>query len=168
MKRLIYIIFFFTNFAIGQESMLYRADRKLLIDTTFQIDIYSYENLINLEKVLLPMIYNGIKYPEIARENNQEGIVIVCVSISNSINTFTFNIVKSDYEILKETTNNYFSNISDFTKEQIKPEYGTITIYIPMMFKINHNKYIETLKHNKSVTIETNDIAKQTIIIKDR
>jgi len=114
------------------------------------------------------MIYNGIKYPEIARENNQEGIVIVCVSISNSINTFTFNIVKSDYEILKETINNYFSNISDFTKEQIKPEKGMITIYIPIMFKINQNKYIETLKQNKSVTIETNDIAKQTIIIKER
>ncbi len=43
-----------------------------------------------------------------------------------------------------------------------------ITVYIPILFRINHNKYIETLKQNKSVTIEPNNIAKQTIIINDR
>lgn len=166
MKRLIYIIILFSNIAFGQESMLYKNDRKLIIDSSFQIDENSFKNVNNFEKVILPRIYNGIKYPEIARENNQEGTVIVCFSISKNIKDYTFKIVKSDCKEFDQSVTDFFKSLTDFTKEQLIPEKGNLIVYVPIVFKINQKKYLETLLKNKAVTIEANDIAPQITIIK--
>jgi hypothetical protein len=82
MKSFILIFIFLANLAYGQESLLYNSDKQLIADTTYTIDENSYNNLHSIEVVLLPNIYNNIKYPEIARENNQEGIVIVKISVN--------------------------------------------------------------------------------------
>ncbi len=60
MGRLIIFFTLFSTCAFGQRSDLYRIDRRLIADTTFQIDVDSYYNVLTLENVLLPRIYNGI------------------------------------------------------------------------------------------------------------
>jgi hypothetical protein len=153
MKNILAILLMLiSNFTFSQNSLLYRHDRRLFADTIYQIDNNSFENLANVEKVILPRIFNQIKYPEIARENNIEGRVI-----------------KSDDELFKTTVIDYFSDLlkNDFIIEQIKPDHGVLNIYMPIDFKMLKDRFEENLKKNGSVTIETNSIARQVTIIKE-
>jgi hypothetical protein len=170
MKYLLTIILFLvSNFCRPQSSLLYNGDRKLIIDSSYQIDKNSYNCLLNLEKVLLPRIYNQIKYPEIARENNEEGKVIVLIKIDSELKEKDFSIVKSDAETLLPTVIEFFKHLleNNYLLEQIKPRQGILNIYIPVEFKINKNRFEETVTKNKAVTIETNDVARQMDIIRE-
>jgi len=166
MKSFILIFIFLANLAYGQESLLYNSDRQLIADTIYTIDENSYNNLHSIEVVLLPNIYNNIKYPEIARENNQEGIVIVKISV-NKDDVFEFEIVKSDYELFGKAVKDFFSEISLTKIQQISPERDEINIYIPIVFEISEDYFMEKLKQNNSVSIGTNGIAKGCFIIKE-
>ena len=170
MKYLLTIILLLaSNFCRPQSSFLYNGDRKLIIDSSYQIDKNSYNCLLNLEKVLLPRIYNQIKYPEIARENNQEGKVIVLIKIDSELKEKDFSIVNSDAETLLPPVIEFFKHLleNSYLLEQIKPKQGILSIYIPVEFKINKNRFEETVTKNNAVTIETNDIAKQMDIIRE-
>lgn len=164
MTRLTLILLMFSTYTFGQMSNLYRADGRLKADTTFQINGDSFKNIITLEKVLLPRMYNKIKYPEIARENGNEGMIIIQLYIDNK--GFDYKIVKSNNDLLKETVVEYFDHIDKYIIDQIRPVVGSLNIYIPVIFEIQKNKFIENLKKNNSLTIETDDIAKQIIITK--
>jgi hypothetical protein len=170
MKNILAILLLLiSNFTFSQNSLLYRHDRRLIADTIYQIDNNSFGNLANVEKVILPRIFNQIKYPEIARENNVEGRVIILLTIdSNGIHR-TFSIIKSDDELFKTTVIDYFSDLlkNDFIIEQIKPDHGVMNIYLPIDFKILKDRFEENLKKNRSVTIETNSIARQVTIMKE-
>jgi len=150
--------------AFGQKSNLYRDDGKLIADTTFQINGDSYKNIMTLEKVLLPRMFNEIKYPEIARENGTEGMIITQLFIDNK--DFYYKIVKSDNDFLKKSVVDYFDHLDKYVINQIRPSEGSLIVYIPIVFKIQKERFIENLKKNSSLTIETTDIAKQTDIIK--
>jgi hypothetical protein len=168
-NNLAILLLLISNFSFSQNSVLYRPDRKLIADTIYQIDNNSYQNLGKVEKVILPRIYNQIKYPEIARENNFEGRVIILLSIDSNVNQRTFSIIKSDNELFKTAVIDYFSDLvkNDFIIEQVKPDHGVLNIYLPIDFKMLKDRFEENLKKNKSVTIETNSIAKQVTIIRE-
>jgi hypothetical protein len=166
---LIILLLLVTNTCFSQRSLLYNKERKLKCDSSYEIDNNSYNSLPNLEKVLLPRIYNQIKYPEVAVENNQEGKIIVLLKIDSELKEKAFSIVKSNPESLLPPVKEFFGQLieNNYLLEQIKPKQGMLSIYIPIEFKINKNRYEETIKMNKTVTIETNDVAKQTDIIKE-
>ena len=163
-QLLIYILILTAMNAVGQQSNLYRFDKKLIADTTFQIDDFSYQNEIIVEKVLLPGLYNNIKYPEIARESFIEGIVIVQIIIDKK--DFKYQIVKGDNNILCTPIKDYFNSLDKYWIEQIRPTNGILNMYIPIEFKIQRNKFVDNLKNHSLLRIETNDIAPQCGFIK--
>jgi hypothetical protein len=164
MGRLIIFFILFSTCAFGQRSDLYSVDRKLIADTTFQIDEDSYNNVLTMEKVLLPRMFNRIIYPEIARETAIEGKVIVQVFVDQK--DFKYKIVKSDNDYLKVPVIDYFDHLDKYVIDQIRPSKGIFNIYIPIEFKIQKDQFSENLRKYNSLTIETKDIAKQTDIIK--
>ena len=161
MKKLIYIILFISNIAFGQESMLYNSNRKLNIDTTIQINEHSYNNLHFIEKALLPRIYHSLEYPEISRENNQQGIVIVKI-IADEQNNFAFEIAKPTFNLLENEVIIFFENIPEYIVRQISPDEGEINIFIPIIFEIDENYFLDKLKQKGAVSIEVNGITKET------
>jgi hypothetical protein len=164
MGRLIIFLILFSTCAFGQQSNLYCVDKKLIADTTFQIDEDSYNNVLTLEKVLLPRMFNRIIYPEIARENAIEGKVIVQIFVDQK--DFKYKIIKSDNDYLKVPVIDYFDHLDKYVIDQIRPSKGYFNIYIPVEFKIQKDQFSENLRKNNSLTIETKDIAAQTDIIK--
>jgi hypothetical protein len=164
---LIVLLLAISDICHSQSSVLYNGNRKLIVDSTFQIDDNSFKYLNNLEKVLLPRIYNQIKYPEIARENNEEGVVIVLINIDSELKTNSFSIEKTKFESLLPPIKEYFQLLLENKNllSQFKPDQWKLSIYIPIEFKINKNKFKESIKKNKTVTIETNDIARQVFIV---
>ncbi|MDO3644929.1 energy transducer TonB [Mucilaginibacter sp. L3T2-6] len=164
MRRLIVSLLLFANTALAQNSMLYNNHRKLMIDTSFTISTETYRNIRTIEKVLLPVIFNNIKYPEVARQNGERGTVIVQLTIDNKSMLYTYKIVKSDLEIFNPPVNQLFKNLSKYVRDAICPAGQSINIYIPVRFFLNQDNFEKTLKLNHSVTIEANDTAPQNVI----
>jgi outer membrane biosynthesis protein TonB len=125
----------------------------------------SFSNIVNIEKVLLPKMYNGIKYSALARENDVEGIVIVRLSIAANGQNYTAKVVKSDSEELSKTALNFFNNLSDYTKSEISPQKGEITIFLPVKYEILKDEYNNMLNKNHSVTIRAHPSAPVTTIV---
>ena len=165
MNKLILFFILISTSTFGQQSSLYRVDKKLIADTTFQIDDDSYKNTIALEKVLLPRMYNRINYPEIARETGAEGIIIVQVFVDQK--DFKYKIVKSNNKYLEIPVIEYFDHLDNYVINQIRPIKGFLKIYIPIVFKIQKDQFLDSLNKHGSVAIEIKDIAKQTDIIKN-
>ncbi len=165
MKFLSLIFVLITNIVLAQSSNLYRKDGKLFVDTTFSIPQQSLKMADRLEKVLLPYIYNTLKYPEINREVNVEDDIIVELRLGSDAGNTDYRIAKSKTDYFTKYLLTYFKSLPDFLIEQISPQKGVLQIYIPLKFIINRNRLKETLKLNKALTIEANEVAPQSIII---
>ena len=165
MNRLILFLILYSNCVFGQKSNLYRADKKMIADTIFQIDNYSYNNALIIEEVLLPRIYNKINYPELARENGIEGMVIVQILANQK--DFKYKIVRTDNLILSSPIIEYFDHLDGYLIDQIKPSKGFLNIFIPIEFRLPKDQFYTNLKRYGKLIIETKDIAKQTDIIKE-
>jgi outer membrane biosynthesis protein TonB len=166
MKGIISILALFSNFAIAQNSSLYSSARKLIADRSYSIDKNTFNNINTIEKVLLPLIYNNIKYPAVAKENGEQGVVIVQLLIDNKTKLYTYKIVEADAEVFKQPVMDFFSRLSQYIRDEICPAGESIQVYIPVKFFINQNSFKKALKKNHAVTIETNDIAPEVAIIK--
>ena len=69
---MLFFTFLVTCSIYGQESSLYNSDGKLKIDTTLFIESNHLSDLIKIEKLILPALYNRLDYPEISRESGNE------------------------------------------------------------------------------------------------
>jgi len=157
MNRLILFLLFCSSVAFGQQSNLYRPDGKLIADTTYQVDENAYSSAKTIEKVLLPRMYNAIGYPEVAKENGIEGIIVVQLFVFQR--EFKYTVVRSDNDYLKAPVVAYFDHLDKQTIDQIRPTKGYISFFIPVVFKIRKDQFKENLKKQGSLVIETNEIA---------
>ena len=100
----------------SQTSKLYDENRRLFYDKTYQIDQNTFNNLQMIEKVLLPKMYNGIKYSALAAENDFEGTIIVELSISAKAQDYQVEIVAeqiSKTEVRKRKCNSRYHERDD-------------------------------------------------------
>ena len=155
----------FSNIAIAQHSALYHKNRQLIIDPSYSIDENTYSNISVIEKVLLPTIYNNIKYPEIARENGDEGIVIVQLSIDNKAMSYDYKIIKSAAKIFNQPVMDFFGRMSKYKRDEICPAGQSIIVYVPIKFYMSPNSFKKSLKKNHSVTVEANDLTPEAAIV---
>ncbi|MGZ3757741.1 MAG: energy transducer TonB [Mucilaginibacter sp.] len=167
MKWIVFFLLIGSNIAFAQTSRLYDKDRKLLVDKIFVIDTFSFSNIANVEKILLPKMYNGIKYSALARENEIEGTVIVRLSIGPNGQNYAVKVVKSDSEELSKTVLDFFNNLSVYTKNDISPQKGEIVIFLPVKYEILKDEYNSTLNKNHSVTIRSHPSAPVITIVND-
>ncbi len=78
MKIIITILLFvcYLN-SSAQISYLYKENGKLKVDTTLQIKESELQSINKIERFILPDLYNKLTIPEIAIENNIQGLMIV-------------------------------------------------------------------------------------------
>ena len=163
MKGFLTALILFSNIAVAQHSVLYDKNGKLIIDRSYSIDKNSYGKINLIEKYLLPAIYNNIKYPAVAREDGNEGVVIVQLSIDNKIMSYSYKIMRADAEVFKQPVLSFFSKLSKNIKDEICPPGQSILVFIPVKFFITQNSFKKSFQKNHSVTIETNDIAPEAV-----
>ena len=167
-KRIKYISLFFSIAVVGltgycQTSDIYSSSGVLIVDSTYTIDSTRLNDFVMIEKYVLPDIYNGIHYPDIAIENGVSGTVIAKFSI-DSIG-IDLRIVKSnDYSLDKSVTNGInesMTKLTNYTKNLRLP----FEFYIPFQFIFELDSYKEDLKKNNAVTIKGKSLTKQYILI---
>ncbi len=154
MKRIILLLLISSNIALAQTSRLYNDNGKLLVDSSYRIDRFSFSNIQTIEKILLPKMYNEIRYSAVAMENEFEGTVIVQLSISAKAQNYNVKIIKSDSEDLNKVVLSFFNSLGDYAKAQIAPNKGTITVYLPVKFELFKDEYNKLLNKNHTVTIQ--------------
>lgn len=158
-------LLFFSPSAFSQSTALYDAYGALNVDNQFKITKNALLKAPTIEKELLPSIYNNLKYPAEARENNFGGIVIV---------KFTCFSGKTSFEIVKYSDGVFKNAVDRFLK--LRPEkyfydkigkYGDILFYLPIKFQMINGRFKETLSVNKMLTIEAIDAAPEAVVIDD-
>jgi len=159
MKTMILLFLVISNIALAQTSKLYDKDHRLFFDKSYRIDEHSFNNLTMIEKVLLPKVYNSIRYSAIAAENEFEGTIIVELSISAEAKDYQVKIVKPQADDLNQTVLRFFNYLPEYARRLISPAQGRITVFIPITFEILKNNYNKLLEKNKSLTIQLNPMA---------
>jgi len=155
MKKIALLLLMILNIAASaQTSKLYDKKRRLLIDKSYTIDELTYSNIQTIEKILLPKMYNSIKYTAISAENEFEGTVIVQLSVGAQGQDYEVKIVKPAEEELNKAVLKFFNGLQEYPRRQISPAKGKITVYIPITFEISKDNYIKLLNKNKSLTIQ--------------
>ncbi|GAA4105250.1 hypothetical protein GCM10022392_33750 [Mucilaginibacter panaciglaebae] len=138
--------------ACAQQSVLYNSHRQLIADTSFVIDKKSFSNLPLFEKEILPRIYNNVKYPARLRYNGVNGSVVAKLVISGD--SLSFRIMKSSYDDFNLPVSTCLKNLSRYIQSGLFPKKEMLSFYVPIKFEVILNRYQETLKKNKMITIE--------------
>jgi hypothetical protein len=144
--------------AFSQSSILYNADGTLKADKQFKITKEMLIKAPAIEKNLLAAVYNNVRYPSMAKENNITGSVIVKL-VTTAGNT-GFEIVKSSDIVFKESLERFFKGIYLYSKAGY---HGPGVFYLPIKFQLLKNRFSQTLKSNKVLTIEAIEPAPDTI-----
>jgi len=148
MRTLLIILVILTSKTLfGQESMIYRNDGKLRIDTTYSIDLYRINDFLKIEKFILPNIYNRLIYPNSSKES-VEGLVIARVTIDNNI---TVKLIRTVDETISKSV--LYALDTTFLKREFVDIKEPLEFYLPFRFIILHDTFREDLKFNNSLVI---------------
>lgn len=163
MCKLTFLLLLISGAASAQKSVLYNEHRQLIVDTSYYIDSVMYHNLPLIEKELLPLIYNRIKYPARSKYNNVNGTVIVRILI-NGYN-YSYDIVKTTDEDFNPSVLLCLKNLSPFfSMSSPFPQNVNLSLYVPIKFEIRLKRYQQTLNKNHMVTIEFDELAPENSI----
>lgn len=166
MKPWIILFFFlFLNKAYGQESLLYFSDGRLRVDTTLSAENIRLDEIVRIEKYILPTLFNRIEYPEISIENNIQGLLIIKVNVKPSESIVESKIIKGidpwiDKSVIK-AIDSLKLNILNLLKENKE-----LNFYIPVKFELEKSEFEENMKRNNAVTKKANLNTLQRILIK--
>jgi hypothetical protein len=147
--------------AFSQSSILYNADGTLKADKQFKITKEMLIKAPAIEKDLLASVYNNVRYPAMAKENNITGSVIVKL-VTTDGNT-GFEIVKSSDIVFKEALERFFKGMPGTYLYSKAGYHGPGVFYLPIKFQLLKNRFNQTLKSNKVLTIEAIEPAPDTI-----
>lgn len=157
MKKIFILILIILNAVkiLGQTSLLYHNNGKLLIDTTLSIDTKILDELVNFEKYILPNIYNKISYPRYCSEVSLSGDVIVKIKIQSDTIIFIEPIRYSSVELLnavKEILNVKFLKFH-LNYWKIFKKYP-VEFYIPVKFQILQDTFKQDLIDKNAIVIK--------------
>jgi TonB family protein len=158
--KIAFLLLLLSNIASAQTSILYNNSRSLKVDNSFKIDEFTFSNIANIEKELLPRIYNAVRYPAMAKENNISGTVIIQLLINDGDGSFE--IAKSSNKIFNDPA---LKALKSIYPQVVFPPKGKLLLYVPLKFEVIQNTYKNTLNRNHAVTIQTNDAAPVTTVI---
>jgi len=162
MKTLIILLLLLPLFGFSQSTILYKANGTLKADKQFSITIEMLLKAPIIEKELLASVYNKVRYPAMARENNIAGSVIVKLTTTDG-NT-RFEVVKSSDIVFKEALEGFFKGMSG---SFLYPKAERGIFYLPIKFQLLKNRFKQTLKSNKMLTIEAIEPAPEMHVIDD-
>ncbi|MFD0752010.1 hypothetical protein ACFQZS_17785 [Mucilaginibacter calamicampi] len=146
----------------GQSTSLYNADGTLKADKQFKITKEVLLKAPVIEKELLASVYNNLKYPVMARENNYTGWVIVkFTSVGERV---SFEIVKYKDEVFRDAVNQFFKSRPEGYLRSKIGGHGDIVFYLPIKFQMINNRFKKTLSTNKMLTIEAIEPAPDPVV----
>jgi hypothetical protein len=163
MKTLITLLLLLPAIGFSQSSILYNADGTLKADKQYKIDKETLANVPIIEKELLASVYNNIRYPAMAKENNFGGSVIVKLVTKDS-NT-NFEVVKSSDIVFKEALERFFKNMPESYLYSKVGYHGPGVFYLPIKFQMLKSRFKKTLTANKMLTIEALDVAPESHVV---
>lgn len=167
---ILFFSFLVTCNMYGQESLLYNSDGKLKIDTTLCIESSSLAEMVKIEQFILPTLYNRLDYPENSRENGNEGILIIEVTIgaiekSIEWRSLECEIIKGvDPWIDKSVIKAIYCLKSSII--YIVEDTEEFNFYIPFIFELEKSEFEENLKRNGAVTKKATLNTMQRVLIK--
>lgn len=165
MKTLTILLLLLPVIGFSQSSILYNANGALKADKQFKITIEALLKAPVIEKELLASVYNNLKYPTVAKENNYTGWVIVKFTSVNG--RVSFEIVKYKDEIFRDAVNQFFKSRPEWYLRSKLGRHGDIIFYLPIKFQMINNRFKKTLSTNKMLTIETIETAPDPDVIND-
>jgi hypothetical protein len=156
MKKLwVVSLLIFSLRLFGQESSIYRKDGKLRIDTLYSINPDRINDFLQIEKYILPDIYNNLEYPYSSSKCDIEGLVIAKITIDDTI---LVKLVKTVHETISKsvlhTLDTAFirSELLRFNDELINIRTPFV-FYLPIKFEVLHDTFLEDLKQSNSLVI---------------
>jgi|GEM_PF-3838647 len=165
MKVYLIILLLVPTAALGQSTILYNANGTLKADKQYKITIETLLKAPVIEKELLASVYNSLKYPAVAKENNYTGWVIVkFTSVSGRV---SFEIVKYKDEIFRDAVNQFFKSRPEWYLRSKIGQHGDIIFYLPIKFQMINDRFKKTLSTNKMLTIETIETAPDPVVTND-
>jgi len=135
----------------GQESILYRSNGRLKVDTTLLIEKEVLRVLPKIENNLLPTLYNRIEYPDISIENGIQGLVIVKVTVKPNERVVESKLVMGvdpwiDKSVLKAIKSMEFRILHELEG------FKELIFYIPLKFELEKDEFELNMKRNNAVT----------------
>ncbi|WP_457129462.1 hypothetical protein [Mucilaginibacter sp. HD30] len=166
MKTLIILLLLLPVIGLSQSTTLYNANGTLKADKQYKITIETLLKAPVIEKDLLASVYNNLKYPAVAKDNNYTGWVIVkFTSVSGRV---SFEIAKYQDEIFRDAVNQFFKSRPEWYLRSKLGMHGDIVFYLPIKFQMINDRFKKTLSTNKMLTIEAIEPAPDPIVTDDR
>lgn len=168
LKCLCYLLIFVSISVIGsaQQSAFYNSEGQLMFDSTYVIEASRLKDFEQIEKYVLPAVYNHIQYPPIAVANGISGNVIAEIQLHKDGNV-TVELLKSGHEIFNQTAidavNESYKVFQSLTKEIVLP----FSFYVPFLFEYEKDSYKTDLKNNKAITIKGKGKTNQIVIVRE-
>jgi hypothetical protein len=170
MKALLTLIFLslFVNLS-SQDSYLYNKFGHLRVDTSLSIDLNRIKEISDIEKYILPTLYNRLDYPLTAIENNLQGICIIKLMINKKDKTIETQTIKSIHTYIDKQ----IISILDSLKSNILYVIDTVNemdlnLYIPVIFEIENDFYENGMRESGAVIKKSTSIAKQRSLIRHK
>jgi hypothetical protein len=152
MKTVFFILVLATSTNVfGQESMIYRRDGKLKLDTIYSIDSKRLKDFETIEKDLLPIIFNKLLYPNTSK-SSVSGIVIAKLKLDQN-NNLSIHIVKSADESLSSSVK--IALDTSLIKHKLLSFKKPFEFYIPFQFEVLKDTFLEDLKLHNSIVIRS-------------
>ena len=160
----ILLVVIFSNLK-GQESSLYLNNGQLRVDTTLQIDNSRFNEINRIERYFLPDFYNKLTYPEIGREYNIRGLMIVKVTVDKGQNSIE-KIIEKGFDPHMDTL--VFKAIEELETRLISVMLNDskFEFYIPILFELKDDEFEDDLKKNGAVTIKSTLYTMQRRIVR--
>ena len=167
MKTVFLVLVLLTSTKVfGQESMIYRSDGKLKLDTLYSIDTKRLNDFQIIEKDLLPIIFNRLLYPNTSK-SSVSGIVIAKLKFDQN-NNLSIHIVKSADESLSSSVK--IALDPNLIKHKLLSFKKPFEFYIPFQFEVLEDTFLEDLKLHNSIVIRSSSGTRyyETISTKDK
>jgi len=154
MKIVTTIILFVCYFNVSaQISSLYKEDGKLRVDTTLQIMESDIQSINKVERFILPDLYNNLTIPEIAIENNIQGLMIVKIQIDFNEETLEKSIIKGFDPIMDKLVIKEIDSLKDMFIRILQRDYDSeFSFYLPLLFVLYEDEFEYDMKKNGAVT----------------
>lgn len=165
MKYFVLLLLLLSNIAFSQPTILYNANGTLKADKQFKITKEVLQKAPIIEKELLASVYNNLKYPVAAKENNYTGWVIV--KFSSVSGRVSFEIAKYEDEIFRDAVNQFFKSRPEWYLRSKLGQHGDIIFYLPIKFQMINDRFKKTLSTNKMLTIEAIETAPDPVVSDD-
>jgi len=167
MKIITTIILFVCYFNVSaQISSLYKEDGKLRVDTTLQIMESDIQSINKVERFILPDLYNNLTIPEIAIENNIQGLMIVKIQIDFNEETLEKSIIKGFDPIMDKLVIKEIDALKDMFIRILQRDYDSeFSFYLPLLFVLYEDEFEYDMKENGALTKKGSLYTRQRVIV---